>query len=167
MSNRATTGSLVATTAVLRNMTASQLKEQLGVFRSGNGIFWINPSSGLMTISGNTSRAVICAAGQTTPCFEHPGVNQWGNLPNMGFNSPNFFDQDASIIKRTKIPSISERFNFELRLEAFNIFNHPSFRGTSSAIDNANFGQLTDVVDTVRGGGVTSRIVQFGLRVNW
>jgi hypothetical protein len=167
MSNRATTGSLVATTAVLRNMTASQLNKQLGVFRSGNGIFWLNPSSGLLTISGNASRAVVCTAGQTTPCFDHPGVNEWGNLPNMGFNSPNFFDQDASIIKRTKIPSISERFNFELRLEAFNILNHPSFRGTSSAIDNANFGQLTDVVDTVRGGGVTSRIVQFAVRVNW
>jgi hypothetical protein len=167
MSNRATTGSLFGTTAVIRNMTASQLKKQTGVFRSGPGIYWLNPNSGLLTISGATSRAVVCTAGQTTPCFDHPGVNEWGNLPYMGFNSARFFDQDASLIKRTKIPSISERFNFELRLEAFNLFNHPSFRDPSNAIDNADFGQLRAVVDTVRGGGVTSRIVQFALRVNW
>jgi hypothetical protein len=167
-SGRLTTGALVGATAVIRNMTASQLAQQIGQFRSGNGIFWLNPNSGLMTISGNTSRAVMCTAGQTTPCFDHPAAaGQEGNLPFLGFNSARFFDQDLSLIKRTKIQSISERFNFELRLEAFNAFNHPNFRAPSSAIDGANFGQLTDVVDTVRGGGVTSRIIQFAVRVNW
>ncbi len=164
MSNRLTTGSLVGATADLRNMTAEQLQEHIGEFRTPNGIFWLNPDSGLMNITGSTSRAVFCTAGQTTPCFDHPGVNQEGNLPFFGLDAPRFFNQDFSIIKRT---TIREQVNFEIRFEFFNAFNHPNFATLSAGIDNANFGQLTSIVDTVRGGGVTSRIIQWAIRLNW
>jgi hypothetical protein len=167
LSNRQTTGSLVNATAMLRNMTADQLKEHIGAFKTPNGIFWLNPSSGLVTTSGRTSRAVLCTPGQTTPCFDHPGANQDGNLPFFGFDAPGFVNQDFSIIKRTTVPSVSETFNFEIRMELFNAFNHANFRTLSNIIDSANFGQLTEIVDTVRGGGVNSRIIQWALRINW
>ncbi len=177
ISNRATLGSLsspTTTTAVLRNMSAGDLQEKTGVFRTPGGVFWLDPSSGLMTVSGSTSRAVICSAGQTTPCFDHPGVNEEGNLPFLGFDRPRFFNQDLSVIKRTAIPSISEAFNFEIRLEFFNAFNNPNFTGlagtgrsAADTIDSANFGQLTSTVDNVRGGGVTSRLIQWAIKFNW
>jgi len=166
-SNRNTLGSLVGTTAVLRNMTADQLKEHVGVYKTGNGIFWLNPNSGLLTISGTTSTAVICKPGQTTPCFDFPGAGQDGNLPNSGFSTPGFFNQDFSIIKRTSVPSVSELFNVEVRLEFFNAFNHPNFTTLTTAIDGSTFGKMSGIVDTVRGGGVTSRIIQWAIRVNW
>ncbi|HEV8133009.1 MAG TPA: carboxypeptidase-like regulatory domain-containing protein [Acidobacteriota bacterium] len=166
-SGRTTIGSLQGANAVLRNMTASDLQQQLGVFRSGTGVFWINPSSGLVTISGNTSRAVLCTPGQTTPCFDHPGVNEEGNLPFFGLNGPQFFNQDFSIIKRTPVAAISEQFNFEFRFEFFNALNHANFTSLNSQIDGSSFGKATSIVDTVRGGGVQSRIIQWALRINW
>ncbi len=166
-SGRATTGSLVTQTPVLRNMTAKQFQNFIGTFRNPGGVFWLNPNSGLVTISDTTSKAVLCTPGQTTPCFDFPGPNEEGNLPFVGPNAPRFFDQDMSIIKRTPVHKISETFNVEIRFEFFNAFNTPNFTGLSNNINDNNFGQLTSSVDTVRGGGVTSRIIQWALRINW
>jgi hypothetical protein len=160
----------VAESAMLRNMSMSQFQSQLGVFKTPTGVYFINPNSGLITINGAASRPVLCTAGQTTPCFDFPGAGQFGNTPFNGWNGPNIFNQDLSVIKRTNVPRISEHFNFEIRLEAFNAFNHPSFQppaaGNTSLL-STSFGQLTSTVDTVRGGGVLARIVQWGVRVNF
>ncbi len=164
LSNRNTTGSLVGSTAVLRNMTASELQKQIGVFRGPTGVYWLNPQSGLFNVTGGASRAVFCTSDQTTPCFDHPGVNGEGNLPFLGFNSPRFFSQDFSVVKKT---NITERVNFDIRCEIFNAFNVPNFAGWQSTIDGATFGQLTTTLDTSRGGGVTSRIIQMAVRLNW
>jgi Carboxypeptidase regulatory-like domain len=160
----------VPESAMLRNMSLSQFQSQLGVFKTPTGVYFINPNSGLITINGAASRPVLCTPGQTTPCFDFPAAGQFGNTPFNGWNGPQIFNQDLSVIKRTNIPKISENFNFEIRLEAFNAFNHPSFQtpaaGNTSLL-STSFGQLTSVVDTVRGGGVNSRIVQWAVRVNF
>lgn len=166
-SGRQTTGSLVGATAVLRNMTASQLQESIGAFRHPSGVFWLDPNSGLLTIMGSTARAAFCSPGQTTPCFDHPGAYEEGSLPFLGLNSPRFFNQDFMIAKRIRVPSVSERFNLEIRFEFFNAFNNPNFAGLQTGIDSSSFGKLTSTVDTVRGGGVTSRIIQWAFKVNW
>ncbi len=118
----------VPESAMLRNMSMSQFQSQLGVFKTPTGVFFINPNSGLITINGAASRPVLCKPGQTTPCFDFPAAGQFGNTPFNGWNGPNIVNQDLSVIKRTDIPKISEHFNFEIRLEAFNAFNHPSFQ---------------------------------------
>jgi hypothetical protein len=167
-SGRVTTGAFIGEPAVLRNMTPEEFAKQIGVFRTARGVFWLNPDSGLVTLNPDgSSSAVLCTPGQTTPCFDHPAAGQNGNMPWLGFDLPRFFNQDLSIIKETAIPSISERFNFQIRFEFFNAFNVPNFTGASNNIDNSNFGQLTSQVDTVRGGGVTSRIIQWVVRINW
>jgi hypothetical protein len=160
----------VAESAMLENMSMSQFQSQLGVFKTPTGVFFINPNSGLITINGAASRPVLCKPGPPTPCFDFPAAGQFGNTPFNGWNGPKIFNQDLSVIKRTNIPKISEHFNFEIRLEAFNAFNHPSFQtpgaGNTSLL-STSFGQLTSVVDTVRGGGVNSRIVQWAIRFNF
>jgi hypothetical protein len=151
-------------------MSMNQFQSQLGVFKTPAGVFFINPNSGLITISGAKTTPFLCTPGQTKPCFDFPAAGQFGNTPFNGWNGPQIFNQDLSVIKRTNIPKISEHFNFEIRLEAFNAFNHPSFQppaaGNTSLL-STSFGQLTSVVDTVRGGGVNSRIVQWAVRVNF
>lgn len=52
-------------------------------------------------------------------------------------------------------------------MEFFNAFNTPNFRGLQLGIDSSSFGKMTATVDNVRGGGVTSRIIQWALRINW
>jgi len=110
---------------------------------------------------------VLCQPGQTTPCFDFPAANENGNLPYNGLNSPTFFNQDFSVIKKTMIPAVSETFGFEIRMEFFNAFNHANFTTLQTDINSSTFGQLTGVVDAVRGGGVNTRVIQWALRINW
>ena len=163
-SARTTLASGVAATPVLMNMSVSQLQANLGTFRGGNGVYFVNPNSGLFTVKGSTSTANFCTAGQTSPCFAEPAPGQFGNLPYLGLVGPRFFDQDLSVVKNIQI---KERLNFEMRLEAFDLFNNPNFGGAQLSTDSTTFGQLTTTVDTARGGGVTSRILQWAIRLHF
>jgi hypothetical protein len=167
-------------------MSVADFQKQLGVYKVPGAVFFINPQSGLINVTTKTlpsgllsvsSQAVMCTPGQTTPCFDHPAAGQYGNLPLLGFNGPNFFNTDASIIKHIPITEDGKR-NLELRLEAFNVFNHPSFASPTTpstatnttnpnVISSTTFGQLNTVVDTGRGGGVNARLIQWAVRVNF
>ena len=161
-SNRSTTGWGSANPPVLENMTAAQLQSQIGRFETPTGVYYINPASGLFTIKGATSSANFCTAGQTTPCWAEPAPGQIGNLSFDQFTLPHFFDQDLSLLKDTQI---WERVKFQIRLEAFDVFNNVNFGGAQGSLDATTFGQLTSTIDTARGGGVTARIVQWGARI--
>ena len=161
ISSRSTTGSGLTSTANIQNMTAAQLQANVGVFRTGTGVYWLNPNSGLFTIKGSTSTVNFCAAGQTTPCFAVPGPGQLGSTAYDGYHLGRFFDQDLSMVKDIQI---WERVRFQARLEAFDVFNNANFAGPSTSLDSTTFGQYTTTFDTARGGGVTSRIIQFGFR---
>jgi len=170
ISNRVTTGAFIGQPADLRNMSRQEFQKFVGVFKHPKaGALWLDPASGLININATTgvTTAVICTTGQTTPCFAHPGVNQKGNFPDFGVNAPRFINQDLGITKRTNFPAISETFNFEIRFEFFNLFNHPNFGSLSTGIDANSFGKLNSTVDTVRGGGVNARIIQWAIKVNW
>lgn len=166
-------------------MSISDFEKQLGVYKVPGAVFFVNPNSGLVKVTTTTgangipsvsSTAVMCTAGQTTPCFAHPTAGSYGNMPILGLNGPNFFNTDASIIKHIPISSDGTK-NFEIRLEAFNVFNHPSFVSPSTpaatntsnpnVISSTTFGQLNTQVDSARGGGVTARLVQWAIRVNF
>ena len=160
-SNRATTASGLASTPVLMNLSLQQLKNNTGVYKTANGVYFINPALGLFTIKGSSSTANFCTAGQTTPCFAEPAPGQMGNLPYNGFAGPHFFDQDFSISKDTQL---FERLRFRIALEAFDVFNNANFAGLSNSTDATTFGQFTSTFDTARGGGVTARVVQWTMK---
>jgi len=161
-SNRATFGSGILSTPMIMNMTQSQLQAQVGRFETPTGVYYLNPNSGLFTIKGATSTANICTAGETTPCFAEPAPGSIGNLAFNGLSLPHFFDQDLSLVKDTQI---FERVKFQIRLEAFDVFNNVNFNGPTTSTDSTTFGQLTGTADTARGGGVTARIVQWAARI--
>jgi hypothetical protein len=174
-SNRITTGSGIPSLASIQNITTQQLANNVGVYRTPTGVYWLNPALGLFTIKGSTSTANICTAGQTTPCFAIPAPGQLGNLSFNEFSLPHFFDQDASLVKDI---AVWERLRVQLRLEAFDVFNNANFAttlqtttqnttGATNSLDSTAFGQLNTTFDTARGGGVTSRIVQWGVRVTF
>jgi hypothetical protein len=163
-SNRQTFSSGVTSTPVLVGMSASQLQSHIGVYRTGNSVYWLDPSLGLNTAKGLTSTANFCAPGQTSACWAEPAPGTLGQLAYNGFSGPRFFDQDASISKNIQI---KERLRFEMRLEAYDLFNNPNFGGAQLSLDGTTFGQLTSTVDTARGGGVTSRIIQWAARLHF
>jgi hypothetical protein len=160
-SNRLTGGSGIAATPTVENLSLKQLGNDIGVYRTGNGVYYLNPNSGLFTIKGTSSTANFCTAGETTPCFAEPNPGGYGNIPYDAFSGPHFFDQDFSISKDTRL---FERLTFHIALEAFDVFNNANFSGPSLSTDSTTFGQLTSTFDTARGGGVTSRIVQWSMK---
>jgi len=172
LSGSATAGINQSEPIVLQNMTAAQFAAQLGVFKTPNGVFFINPASGLINITGHSfggaSSAVMCTAGQTTPCFAVPAPGAYGNTSFNEWNGPGYFDQDISMIKRIPLPRMREGTNFEIRFEAFNAFNHTNFVSpTATTVTSTTFGQLQQTADPIRGGGEPGRIVQFALRFNF
>ncbi len=73
-----------------------------------------------------------------------PG-NHVGNLPRNAFVGPNFKNFDFSIVKNTML---GERLKMQLRVDFFNIFNHPNFGNPlwpGFAVDMAQNG-LNDLV---------------------
>ena len=64
---------------------------------------------------------------------------------------------DAALIKETKF---NERYSVELRMEALNVFNHPSFAIFGQNINSPQFGQIASTA-------FAPRQMQFGLRLQF
>jgi hypothetical protein len=77
-----------------------------------------------------------------------------GNLPVMAFDGPPVFRLDLALSKRTRI---GDRYNLELKGEAFNLTNTPSFFRGDMDINSTTFGRITGVA-------VGSRVIQLSAR---
>jgi hypothetical protein len=92
---------------------------------------------------------------------ETPGTV--GNSPRNGFFGPSLVNDDIGLIKNTKL---SERFSLELRVEAFNVFNHPNFSNPNTSlfsglgVANPSAGKITSTI-SASGGLPSSRQLQF------
>ncbi|HEY4053026.1 MAG TPA: carboxypeptidase regulatory-like domain-containing protein [Terriglobales bacterium] len=82
---------------------------------------------------------------------EQPGV--LGNSRRRFFHGPGLNNWDMTLAKVTKI---TESTNLELRLEAFNLFNHAQFNNPDGDITSDQFGIITSARDP--------RILQLGAR---
>ena len=83
----------------------------------------------------NTAALAIPAAGQTTLPSERPGA----------LRLPGFWRTDLGLFKNIKL---SERFGFQFRAEAFNVFNHTNpICCTSTSFTSPSFGQVSTTRD--------------------
>ena len=89
----------------------------------------------------------------------------YGTTARDFFRGPGRTNLDLALAKTT---AITERMNIELRLEAFNVFNHAEFANPDTTLTSATFGQITS---TTLGTGVTAlqtqRIVQIAGRLTF
>ncbi len=99
-------------------------------------------------------------------------VGAYGTVERNGTRGPNFFGFDLALARSLKL---TERFNLEIRAEAFNILNHPNFFGqtipsglpvsaslagtASQAMSSSTFGEVTGANDP--------RIFQFSMKVHF
>jgi hypothetical protein len=95
----------------------------------------------------------------TVSDFSTPAPFTYGNSPRSLANlrSPGRINTDLSAIK--KVP-ISERFTGELRAEAFNLFNHPTFGNPNTRLGSGNTGVITSQVNL-------PRQIQLAVKVTW
>jgi hypothetical protein len=73
--------------------------------------------------------------------FKAPVPYTYGNSSYNLLWGPRYQDWDMSLVKNTVW---RERLNLQLRMDAFNVFNHPNFATPNAAVSNpSNFGQIT------------------------
>jgi hypothetical protein len=68
-----------------------------------------------------------------TDCFSVPALGQLGNAPRRFFYGPGIENFDLAVIKHV---TFDKSKNLEIRLEGFNVFNHPQFYGAGAVDGN-------------------------------
>jgi hypothetical protein len=85
--------------------------------------------------------------------FYNPGAGTVGFLQRRMFSGPRTFFLDAALQKTV---TITEHQSLELRMQGFNILNHPTFYSGNQNINSSTFGLISSTYG--------SRIMEFGLR---
>jgi hypothetical protein len=139
-------------------LSVDQIKDLLGVYKVENRIYWIDPK----VINPATGRAVGADTLSNAPGFEgqvffNPAAGEVGNLPILSFDGPSQFRIDLALSKRFRI---LDRYAFEVKGEAFNLTNTPSFFRGDIDINSTTFGRLTSV-------NVGSRVIQLSARFDF
>jgi hypothetical protein len=98
---------------------------------------------------------IIPATGFTS----NPGATGWGTTPRNAFRGPMQQNWDFSLIRRF---TVREKEHFQVRMDVFNLFNHPVFRipsGSTSVNINGGTSSFTRLLETA----VPARLIQFGV----
>jgi hypothetical protein len=116
-------------------LTISELQERVGLFH--------DPKTGLPLV---IDPALIATDGRASSAFfTHPLAGTFGGLSLTPVDGPGYWNVDTALIKRTRF---KERLGLELRLEAFNVFNHTNFSVPNNLdIDSTNFGKINSTFD--------------------
>ncbi|HKV28647.1 MAG TPA: TonB-dependent receptor [Candidatus Acidoferrales bacterium] len=130
-------------------LSISQLRGDLGLSfptSSVGKVLFINPSLIGANGRGAPNDALTC-----TPIapngFCNPAPGTVGTLERNAFNGPSFFNEDLAVFKQIRI---TERTKLELRGEAFNVLNHPTFFVDNQNINSTQFGVSNSTVSTPR-----------------
>lgn len=150
----------------LTRLSKEELKNLVGVFRTQNGVFFINPTAlgrdpvtGLL-LPGRDGRGVS-GEFDATPfqgqVFFRNAPGQTSFLERAIVDSPTFYNLDLTLIKRFVF---GERYSVQLQADAFNVFNTTNFVvGQSQDINSVNFGRIT--------GTFSPRVLQLSARFNF
>jgi hypothetical protein len=90
--------------------------------------------------------------------FSIPAPGETGNTGRNFFRTPRYFATDAAISKKFRV---TERFNFDIRLDAKNLTNNPSFDNPTATFTSTIFGRIRDSVTS------SSRKMQVSLKLNF
>jgi len=90
--------------------------------------------------------------------FSVPAPGSIGNTGRNFFIAPVYTQWDSSLSKKFKI---TERVNFDLRFDAKNVLNHPSFDNPTAVINSSIFGRINDSVTN------TARKIQVSGKINF
>ena len=105
-----------------------------------------------LAISTPPVARAICNGLFPSGTFNAPGTfGAEGNETYNSFRQPGFAQWDTALLKNT---AITERVNFQLRFEFFNVFNRANLNSVDVNLPDGNFGKVT--------GQYTPRFLQFG-----
>jgi hypothetical protein len=107
---------------------------------------WFNPAA----FAGSCALAAYAS----NPNCEAPGT--FGNAGRDIFHAPGSIQWDMAI---SRIFTMRERYQTEIRGDFFNIMNHANWNAPSAAVNSATFGQIT--------GFGAPRLIQLALKFKW
>jgi len=122
------------------------------------------------TVATSSPIAPLCNQGGTTPTGGRVlCLNVQGNERRNQLIGPGLVNVDLSLMKNIRLSRISDSFNLQLRVEAFNVFNHTNFQ----APVNNNFfggrlgfnGVSPGTAGLIDSTATPSRQVQFGAKL--
>jgi len=113
-----------------------------GDYNADGAPFGTNPDyPNALAYSESTSRTAFLTTGAIPKAdFAVPTFGDEGNEKVGQFRQPNYFDTDLNFYKDTHL---TERINFELRFEFFNIFNRANLTNIDNNFTDGNFGLAT------------------------
>jgi hypothetical protein len=141
----------------LVGMTFAEFKKNLGVYRTAQGIFFINPALLNVTVSATGAVSSVPKPG----LFAAPAVGSFGNFPINSLRGPAYFNWDASLVKR--IP-ITEQVRLEIKTTFINALNHANFVYNTQNIDSTSFGRITSTGNPTFS---SPRIIHFTFKLSW
>lgn len=149
------------------------------------GLFTVDASGHVTGGTNTSSNACFAAAGsqaakdqlaswgcyvQGSAILTPPAFATFGNISRNPFRGPRLDNWDFSLVKTTKL---SERVDFQLRAEFFNVLNHPHFanpntQGLVDPSDPSTFGFIFNTPDVAAANPVIGtggpRNIQLGLK---
>jgi hypothetical protein len=105
------------------------------------------PASGTVSLASNN-----CSG------FAQPAQGNFGNFGINNLYGPAYIDQDLGLQKR--LFQVADHYNFDVRAEAFNLFNHANLSNPNATITSSTAGQISSTAGTMRR-------LQFALRMNF
>ncbi len=101
-------------------------------------------------------QSTVCPASGITPTcsFQNP-ITGLGNIQRNAVTGPGFADVDLSAEKNTKL---TERVTFKLRVDAFDILNHPNFGQPTGNTASSTFGQISSTRFATSDGGSSRQL---------
>jgi hypothetical protein len=144
--------------------------------RSGLPFTVIQSQTMLSTGIANNRPNTVCDPGLGDPtidrwfntsCFQQV-ADPTGTFGNTGRNSvrgPGDFNIDFSLIKNTRVAHVDT----EVRIEAFNILNHPQFANPNATFGNSSFGTISAMLSSPSCAtcGTTERQIQLALKMRF
>lgn len=88
--------------------------------------------------------AEICPSNVTQGCA---AAGTYGNISKNAFRGTPSLQLDSQI---SRIFPIHEKLNLDLRLEAFNLLNHPNFGAANASVASTSFGQISSQSNAAR-----------------
>ena len=104
-----------------------------------------------------------CFAAAPLVPFGAAGATGWGDTPRNAFRGPFQQNWDFSLLKQI---NITERQSLQIRMDVFNLFNHPVFR-IPSASTSVNVAGGTTAFTRITETAVPARLIQFGLKYSY
>jgi hypothetical protein len=111
---------------------------------TSNGPYIATPSA-----IGSDGRAVAPdgTSAFQNQAFFNPNSGEIGGLQRRWFSGPWRFDLDLAVLKKV---SVRETHSLELRLEALNALNHPTWLIPDQDINSVSFGRIQSTANSSR-----------------